>query len=85
MNPMTDQPVKPAADSLPPEILKRREAINLYFLAVGALALIAVLAVLGGLLLAWAGKQAPGEIWAFAGIAVGGLVALVSGDRQGAQ
>ena len=67
--------------SLPEPILKRREAITLYFVAVVALALIAVIAVIGGLLLAWSGKQAPGEIWAFAGIAVGGLVALVSGDK----
>ena len=72
--------IQPAG--LPEPIIKRREAITLYFIAVGALALIAVLAVIGGLLLAWAGKQAPGEIWAFAGIAVGGLVALVSGDKQ---
>ena len=75
--------MEPEPAALPSEIVKRREAISLYFIAVGALAVIAVLAVLGGLLLAWAGKQAPGEIWAFAGIAVGGLVALVSGDRQG--
>ena len=75
--------MEPEPAALPSEIVKRREAISLYFIAVGALAVIAVLAVLGGLLLAWAGKQAPGEIWAFAGIAVGGLVALVSGDREG--
>ena len=75
--------MEPEPAALPSEIAKRRDAISLYFIAVGALAVIAVLAVLGGLLLAWAGKQAPGEIWAFAGIAVGGLVALVSGDRQG--
>ena len=71
--------IQPAG--LPEPILKRREAITIYFIAVAALALIAVLAVIGGLLLAWAGKQAPGEIWAFAGIAVGGLVALVSGEK----
>lgn len=72
--------IQPA--SLPEPIIKRREAITLYFLAVGALALIAVLAVIGGLLLAWAGKQAPGEIWAFAGIAVGGLVTLANGKQS---
>ena len=72
--------IQPAG--LPAPIIKRREAIPLYILAVGALALIAVITVIGGMLLAWAGKQAPGEIWAFAGIAVGGLVALVSGDKS---
>ena len=72
--------IQPA--QIPEPILKRRQAINLYLIAVVALAAIGVLAVAGGLLLAWAGKTAPGEVWAFAGLAVGGLVALVGSDKS---
>ncbi len=73
---MTD--LEPQA--IPVEILKQKKAINLYMIAVIALAAIGVLSVVGGILLAWAGKDVPGEIWTFAGIAITGLVAMVSRD-----
>ena len=66
---------------IPSEILRRPQAINLYFIAVLSLAIIGVLAGLGRAILAWAGKVVPGEVWTFAGLAVGGLVALVGSDR----
>jgi hypothetical protein len=72
------------AQGIPVEVLKRREASWLYLLAVGALALIGVLSVLGALILAWGGKTVPGEVWTVVGIAVGGLVAMV-GQNQGQQ
>ncbi len=75
-----DPDVQPAA--LPAEILKRKEALNLYLIAVGALAIIGVLSVLGGVILAFAGKAAPGEVWTLGSIAVGGLVALAAGTKQ---
>jgi hypothetical protein len=80
---MTDTE-SPQPSALPSEIVTHPEAINLYFIAVLSLAAIGVLAVFGGLVLAWAGKVVPGEIWTFAGIAVGGLVALIGSDRAAA-
>lgn len=77
---MTD--LEPQA--IPPEILKQKRAINLYLIAVIALAAIGVLSVVGGILLAWAGKDVPGEIWTLAGIGVGGLVAMIGRDAQAA-
>jgi hypothetical protein len=68
--------------SIPPEILKEKRAINLYMIAVIALAAIGVLSVLGGILLAWSGKDVPSELWTFAGIAITGLVAMVSRDDR---
>lgn len=79
-NPIQDNPIQPA--QLPTELLADKRVISLYFVAVIALAAIGVLAVAGGLLLAWAGKVVPGEVWTFAGIAVGGLVALVGSDKS---
>ncbi len=77
-------PELPQPQSIPPEILKQKKAINLYLIAVVALAAIGVLSVLGGILLAWAGKDVPGEIWTLAGIGVGGLVAMIGRDEQAA-
>lgn len=67
--------------AIPPEILKQKRAIDLYLIAVLSLAIIGVLAIAGGILLAWAGKGVPGELWTFAGIAITGLVAMVSRDQ----
>lgn len=72
----------PQPANLPPEIVQNPKSINLYTIAVVALAAISVLAVLGGLLLAWAEKTVPGEVWTFAGIAIGGLVALVGSNNN---
>lgn len=75
-----DSEVRPA--QLPVEIIKRREAITLYQVAVGALALLSVISVLGVFVLAWAGREAPGGIWTVVGLCVGGLVALLSGEQD---
>lgn len=66
---------------IPQEVVKRKESTWLYLLAVGALALIGVLSVVGALVLAWGGKTVPGEVWTVVGIAVGGLVAMI-GQNQ---
>lgn len=69
------------AQGIPVEVVKRKESTWLYLLAVGALALIGVLSVVGALVLAWGGKTVPGEVWTVVGIAVGGLVAMI-GQNQ---
>lgn len=74
-----DEEVRPAA--LPRQILRRAEAITLYQVAVGALALLSVIGVLGVLVLAWAGREAPGGIWTILGLCVGGLVGLLAGEQ----
>lgn len=68
--------------ALPTEILKRKEAVTLYTVAVLALAIIAGLAMLGGMVLAFAGRAVPGELVALGGVAVGALAAMVTG-REG--
>ncbi len=65
--------------ALPTEIVKRKEAITLYTVAVIALAVIAGLAMLGGMVLAFAGRAVPGELVALGGVAVGALAAMVTG------
>lgn len=73
----------PQPQAIPPEILKQKRAIDLYMIAVIALAAIGVLSVLGGIALAFLAKDVPGELWTFAGIAITGLVTMVSrgGDQ----
>lgn len=68
--------------ALPAEILKRKDAVTLYTVAVVALAAIAGLAMLGGMVLAFAGRAVPGELVALGGVAVGALAAMVTG-REG--
>lgn len=64
--------------ALPQEITKRKEAITLYFLGVGALAIVSVLTVIGGLVLAFAGKPATPEMWTFGSLALVALAGMVS-------
>ncbi len=68
--------------AIPSEILKQKRAIDLYLIAVLSLAIIGVLSILGGIALAWVGKTVPGELWTFSGIAITGLVAMVSRDQS---
>lgn len=72
--------VKPAG--IPEPILKQKAAINLYLIAVGALAAVVVLAIVGAMLLASFGKSVPGELWTVVGLAVGALSTLLGGERQ---
>lgn len=69
--------VEPVA--IPEQILKQKTAINLYLIAVGALALIGILSILGAMLLAAFGKVVPGEVWTVVGLAVGALSVMVGG------
>jgi hypothetical protein len=74
-------PIRPAA--LPAEIAKQKRAINLYFIAVGALAVVVVLIPV----LSIFGREMQPEIWAGWNVAMGGLIALIgaqSGNQAGA-
>ena len=80
MEHLTDQP-QPV--QLPVEIDKRPEAISLYKIAVMALAAVAVLAVLGGIALAIAGKPVPESMVALGGVALGALAGMVAPAQGG--
>lgn len=72
--------VQPAG--LPEPILKNKQAITLYQIAVLALAAIGVITVLGAIVLAAFGRSMPDYVVALASVAVGGLVALVANNRE---
>jgi hypothetical protein len=81
---MDDVTVVPAAQ-VPVEILKDKRAISLYWLAVGSLAVVPVLAVAGLLLLAALGRVEAGQVITLiataASTALGGLVGMVARDN----
>ncbi len=76
---MNEQPVRPL--SLPAEIAKRAKAINLYYIAVGALGLVVVLIPL----LSLRGQPLPAELWTGWNVALGGLIAMIGAQGGGAQ
>lgn len=72
--------IEPSA--IPDVILKQKRAIDLYLIAVIALAIIGVLSIVGAMILAAWGKAVPGEVWTVVGIAVGALSVMLGGERQ---
>ena len=68
--------------AIPDVILKQKRAIDLYLIAVIALAIIGVLSIVGAMILAAWGKAVPGEVWTVVGIAVGALSVMLGGERQ---
>lgn len=85
---MDEQPIEPAAlSTLPKEVLKDKRAISLYWIAIGALAVVPVLAVLGLLVLAGLGREVPNTIVTLVGsaasTALGGLVMMVATQGGG--
>lgn len=68
---------QPQAANLPDKILENKRAINLYLIAVGALAAIVLLSIVGAIVLAFFGQSMPGEVWTVVGIAAGALAAML--------
>lgn len=86
MDDVTGTVIEPAAAQLPKEVLRDKRAISLYWIAVGALAIVPILSI-GGLLLAvFLGREVPVAIITLIGTAastaLGGLVGMVA--TQGA-
>lgn len=80
---MDDETVVPVpAGQVPPKILEDKRAITLYWMAVGSLALVPVIAVVGLLLLAALGRVEAGQVITLiataASTALGGLVGMVA-------
>ena len=67
---------KPQA--LPETIIKRKQAINLYMLAVGAIAAVVVMIPL----LSVFAPSFPPELWAGWNICIGGLIALIGSQSK---
>ena len=85
---MDDETVVPVpAEQVPIQVLKDKRAITLYWMAVGSLALVPVIAVVGLLLLAALGRVEAGQIITLiataASTALGGLVGMVARDGSG--
>lgn len=68
--------------SIPETILKDPKAINLYMVAVVALAVIGVASIVGAMALAFFDKVIPDAAWAIVGLAVGALAAAIKGSGE---
>jgi uncharacterized membrane protein len=64
--------------SIPEPILKRRESITLFQVAVIALAAIGLLAVIGGILLSFFDRSIPESVIVLGSVAVGALAGMVA-------
>jgi len=66
-----------APQAIPTEILKSKAAINLYLVAVFALAVVVVVIPIASCLVAlWHGAL-PAELWTGWNVCIGGLIALI--------
>lgn len=72
--------IQPA--SIPDKILDNAKAIDLYLIAVWALALMGGFAIVGAVVLSFFDKAVPGEVWTVVGIAVGALSVMLGGERK---
>lgn len=78
-----DDPNIPKPLGIPESILKRAGAIDLYRVAVWALAAVAVLCVVGIVALAMMGREPSNELASLGTTALVGLVAMVAPQRGG--
>lgn len=76
---MNDVPTK---SFLPSEIVRKARAIDLYLVAVWALAIVAGLAAGGCILLALMGRQESSQLATLGSTALVGLVAMLRGEGQ---
>jgi hypothetical protein len=74
---MSELPQPDAPLSMPQEILRRAKAINLYYMAVGAISLVVVFVPL----LAMSGAL-PDQLWAGWNLCIGGLIALMGAQSK---
>lgn len=72
--------LQPERAAMPAEIVKRPGAIELYRVAVLALAIIGGLGLLGVLVLAGLGRTVPDSAIVLASVAVGALAGMVGGQ-----
>jgi len=68
----------PQAASLPEPVVSSPRAVSIYMIVVVALALLGVLAVLGGIVLAYVGRAMPESVIVLGSVAVGALAGMVA-------
>ena len=86
MEHIIDLPPAPAAatpepQAIPDVVLKQKRALNLYFIAVGALAIVVVVIPLVSV---W-GRTMPPELWTGWNVCIGGLIALIGAQGNSTQ
>ena len=67
--------------ALPEPIVSSPKAVSIYLIVVVALAALGVLAVVGGVVLAYADKQLPESVIVLGSVAVGALAGMVAPNR----
>jgi uncharacterized integral membrane protein len=66
------------AASLPEPVVNSPRAVSIYLIVVVGLVLLSVLAVLGGIVLAYVGKTMPESVIVLGSVAVGALAGMVA-------
>ena len=72
----------PQASALPQEILSQPESLNLYRIAIYALAAIALIVVIGVMALSAFGRVVPESVVVLGSVAVGALAGMVAGEAR---
>lgn len=67
-----------ATTSLPEPVANNPQAVSIYIIVVVALAILGVLAVLGGVVLAYASKPMPESVIVLGSVSVGALAGMVA-------
>ena len=70
--------IEPQAASLPEPIINSPRAVSIYLIVVVGLVLLSVLAVVGGIVLAYVGKSMPESVIVLGSVAVGALAGMVA-------
>lgn len=73
----------PQPSAIPSEILSQPESLNLYRIAIYALAAIALIVVIGVMALSAFGRTVPESVVVLGSVAVGALAGMVAGEQRG--
>jgi hypothetical protein len=79
---MSDSTESPQVASIPGPIIEQPEAINLYRIAIYALAAIALIVVVGVMALSFFGRVVPESVIVLGSVAVGALAGMVAGEQR---
>jgi hypothetical protein len=74
--------MKDLPHALPEPIISNPKSINIFLIVVSALATLGVLAVVGGVVLAYADKQLPESVIVLGSVAVGALAGMVAPNSR---
>lgn len=77
---MDEELMQPAA--MPEQVLKSKRAPDMYMIAVTGMVAIGLLALIGAIVLAFFRRTIPGELWPFAGMALGAIATMLAGGQS---